>query len=75
MTEKEVIFSLLNWHKKIIKPWKKRWWPPSPSQPETEEMKKLYINGWNACLKEIEKNHKEFMNYLIQKTDEQMAQK
>lgn len=40
---------------KTITPWKKRY--DSDFKDERE-----YVDGWNACLKEIKKNRKELLN-------------
>lgn len=50
---------ILNWYKKIIKPWKKK-------KGDWDELDG-YAQGWNACLKEVEKNHKKFMEFYKEK--------
>ncbi len=46
---------ILTRHKRIIKPWQKRRDPLSNDND-------CFAQGWNACLKEIEKNHKNMMS-------------
>ena len=55
--------NLLASHKRIIKPWKKRVYGV---QKDTS-WESRYVEGWNDCLKEIEKNHKSFLKKLPSK--------
>lgn len=58
----EFLRSTLVHHKRIIKPWKKAL---NPYEDEIEnDYENRYSNGWNDCLKEVEKNHKDFMKHL-----------
>lgn len=56
---KNFVRETLNGHKRIIKPWKMR--------TGSENESATYADGWNDCLKEIEKNHKQFMTYTEKK--------
>ena len=58
-TDMPRFYPIFVWHKKIIKPWK---------QNEYSGNKKIgYADGWNDCLKEMEKNHKKFMAFFQEK--------
>ena len=57
----ELVAEAFRWHKKIIKPWKKTSHIGNVGRQWEDE--KFYVQGYNECLKEIEKNHKKFMKF------------
>jgi len=61
MTQKDFVLSIVKTHKKIIKPWKRRLYAV-----ENYSGKKTYEDGWNDCLKAMEKSHKAFMKNLTE---------
>lgn len=51
---KHFTIEILETHKRVIKPWKK-------STHVDNEWTQDYAQGWNDCLKEMEKQHRIFM--------------
>lgn len=53
------LINVLETHKRIIKPWKKR---GKYYEDEYErDYENRYIEGWNDCVKEVQKYHTKYM--------------
>ena len=50
---------------KTITPWKKKYYPES--NEDTIENTAEWVAGWNACLKEIKKNRKNYIKFVEEK--------
>ena len=61
---KTFTFEMLESHKRIIKPWKHR-------RDAENNDNDCHAQGWNACLLEMEKQHKKFMAYIRKQSFEQ----